>query len=110
MLLLEAGKGADVLGIDASRADGKLLVAPLALLLKVLDQLEEAMAIFQRRLSLLRQTEQGGELGLEVAQLGLNHTRLVLVQFLVGQKTLDRLAHFPDCLGHCVHLKAPLQI
>ena len=47
----------------------------------------------------------------EVAQLGLesrlDHTHLALVQALVGQEALDRLAHF---LGRGVHLKAVLQI
>ena len=47
----------------------------------------------------------------EVAQLGLesrlDRTHLALVQALVGQEALDRLAHF---LGRGVHLKVALQI
>ena len=48
VLLLEACEGANVLGGDAGRADGKLLVAPLAFLLKVLDQLEETEVVLFR--------------------------------------------------------------
>ena len=48
VLLLEAGEGANILGGDAGRADGKLLVAPLAFLLKVLDQLEETEVVLFR--------------------------------------------------------------